>query len=95
MAAYLKDVENNTRDMTADTIIKEKMNRIETKDVGTQKFNICINRNTLKKKKIIKENIHHRWRISIVYLQPRQKHSLDSKVKINRWDVRRIKSIAL
>lgn len=50
MAAYLKDVENNTRDMTADTIIKEKMNRIETKDVGTQKFNICINRNTLKKK---------------------------------------------
>lgn len=51
MAAYLKDVENNTRDMTADTIIKEKMNRIETKDVGTQKFNICINRNTLKKKK--------------------------------------------
>lgn len=50
MAAYLKDVENNTRDMTADTIIKEKMNRIETKDVGTQKFNIC-NRNTLKKKK--------------------------------------------
>lgn len=56
MAAYLKDVENNTRDMTADTIIKEKMNRIETKDVGTQKFlfNICINRNTLKKKR--KEN---------------------------------------
>lgn len=34
MAAYLKDVENNTRDMTADTIIKEKMNRIETKDVA-------------------------------------------------------------
>lgn len=40
MAAYLKDVENNTRDMTADTIIKEKMNRIETKDVGTRKFSI-------------------------------------------------------
>lgn len=93
MAAYLKDVENNTRDMTADTIIKEKMNRIETKDVGTQKFNICINRNTLKKKN--KKKIHYRWRTSIAYLQPRQKHSLDSKVKINRWDVRRIKSIAL
>ncbi|KAK2576977.1 hypothetical protein KPH14_011941 [Odynerus spinipes] len=29
MAAYLKDVENNTRDMTADRIIKEKMNRRE------------------------------------------------------------------
>lgn len=57
MAAYLKDVENNTRDMTADTIIKEKMNRIETKDVGTQKFNICINRNTLKKKKIKRKYI--------------------------------------
>ena len=56
MAAYLKDVENNTRDMTADTIIKEKMNRIETKDVGTQKFNIC-NRNTLKKKKIKRKYI--------------------------------------
>ncbi|XP_050574449.1 WW domain-binding protein 4 [Bombus affinis] len=33
MAAYLKDVENNTRDMTADRIIKEKFNRLETKDV--------------------------------------------------------------
>ncbi|KAL6268736.1 hypothetical protein P5V15_001863 [Pogonomyrmex californicus] len=30
MAAYLKDVENNTRDMTAQRIIKEKLNRIET-----------------------------------------------------------------
>ncbi|XP_011865040.1 PREDICTED: WW domain-binding protein 4 isoform X2 [Vollenhovia emeryi] len=32
MAAYLKDVENNTRDMTAEKIIKEKLNRIETKE---------------------------------------------------------------
>ncbi|CAL7934715.1 unnamed protein product [Xylocopa violacea] len=32
MAAYLKDVENNTRDMTADRIIKNKINRLETKD---------------------------------------------------------------
>ncbi|XP_066598152.1 WW domain-binding protein 4 isoform X2 [Prorops nasuta] len=30
MAAYLKDVENNTRDMTADTIIKEKYNNPES-----------------------------------------------------------------
>ncbi|XP_015171824.1 PREDICTED: WW domain-binding protein 4 isoform X2 [Polistes dominula] len=30
MAAYLKDVENNTRDMTADRIIKEKLNRTES-----------------------------------------------------------------
>lgn len=29
MVAYLKDVENNTRDMTADRIIKEKMNRTD------------------------------------------------------------------
>ncbi|KAI4500603.1 hypothetical protein M0802_004195 [Mischocyttarus mexicanus] len=29
MAAYLKDVENNTRDMTADRLIKEKLNRSE------------------------------------------------------------------
>ncbi|KAK9305056.1 hypothetical protein QLX08_003753 [Tetragonisca angustula] len=34
MAAYLKDVENNTKDMTAERIIKEKLNRIETKDVS-------------------------------------------------------------
>lgn len=42
MAAYLKDVENNTRDMTAQSIIKEKLNRIETKEVSTPqivKFN--------------------------------------------------------
>ncbi|XP_018356388.1 PREDICTED: WW domain-binding protein 4 isoform X3 [Trachymyrmex septentrionalis] len=32
MAAYLKDVENNTRDMTAEKIIKEKLDRIETKE---------------------------------------------------------------
>lgn len=32
MAAYLKDVENNTRDMTAERMIKEKLNRIETKE---------------------------------------------------------------
>ncbi|XP_071565087.1 uncharacterized protein [Temnothorax nylanderi] len=32
MAAYLKDVENNTRDMTAEKIIKEKLNRVETKE---------------------------------------------------------------
>lgn len=29
MVAYLKDVENNTRDMTAERIIKEKMNRTD------------------------------------------------------------------
>lgn len=34
MAAYLKDIENNTRDMTADRIIKEKLNRIEAKDIS-------------------------------------------------------------
>lgn len=33
MAAYLKDVENNTRDMTAERIIKEKLNRVETNEV--------------------------------------------------------------
>lgn len=33
MAAYLKDVENNTRDITAERIIKEKWDRIETKEV--------------------------------------------------------------
>ncbi|KZC09072.1 WW domain-binding protein 4 [Dufourea novaeangliae] len=33
MAAYLKDVENNTRDMTADRIIEEKRTRGTTKDV--------------------------------------------------------------
>ncbi|XP_076296204.1 uncharacterized protein LOC143216744 [Lasioglossum baleicum] len=32
MAAYLKDVENNTRDMTADRIIEEKRNRGDTRD---------------------------------------------------------------
>ncbi|XP_054003518.1 WW domain-binding protein 4 isoform X2 [Hylaeus anthracinus] len=32
MAAYLKDVENNTRDMTADRIIEEKKNRVEKKE---------------------------------------------------------------
>nr|XP_031845376.1 WW domain-binding protein 4 isoform X1 [Nomia melanderi] len=35
MAAYLKDVENNTRDMTADRIIEEKRNRIEMKDTSS------------------------------------------------------------
>lgn len=34
MAAYMKDVENNTRDMTAEKIIKEKLGRIETKEVN-------------------------------------------------------------
>ncbi|XP_029035966.1 WW domain-binding protein 4 isoform X1 [Osmia bicornis bicornis] len=34
MAAYLKDVENNTRDMTADRIIKEKMNKTDKKDAA-------------------------------------------------------------
>ncbi|XP_012062904.1 PREDICTED: WW domain-binding protein 4 [Atta cephalotes] len=34
MAAYLKDVENNTRDMTAQRIIKEKLDRIETKEMS-------------------------------------------------------------
>lgn len=38
MAAYLKDVENNTRDMTAQKIIKEKENKIETKETP-QNFN--------------------------------------------------------
>ncbi|XP_070520265.1 WW domain-binding protein 4 isoform X2 [Cardiocondyla obscurior] len=33
MAAYLRDVENNTRDMTAERIIKEKLNRVETKEI--------------------------------------------------------------
>lgn len=33
MAAYMKDVENNTRDMTAERIIKDKLNRVETKEV--------------------------------------------------------------
>jgi len=37
MAAYLKDVENNTRDMTAQRIIKEKLNRVETKEVSISK----------------------------------------------------------
>ncbi|XP_076175148.1 uncharacterized protein LOC143150608 isoform X2 [Ptiloglossa arizonensis] len=36
MAAYLKDVENNTRDMTADRIIEEKLNRVETKPTSIQ-----------------------------------------------------------
>lgn len=46
MAAYLKDVENNTRDMTAERIIKDKLNRVETKEVREHtlkqsiKFNI-------------------------------------------------------
>ncbi|CAK9821143.1 WW domain-binding protein 4 [Anthophora plagiata] len=34
MAAYLKDVENNMRDMTADRLIKEKFNRTDTKDAS-------------------------------------------------------------
>lgn len=34
MAAYLKDVENNTRDMTAQNIIKEKLNKVETEEVS-------------------------------------------------------------
>ncbi|XP_014482814.1 PREDICTED: WW domain-binding protein 4 isoform X2 [Dinoponera quadriceps] len=37
MAAYLKDVENNTRDMTAERIIKEKLNKVETKEGTPQK----------------------------------------------------------
>lgn len=40
MAAYLKDVENNTRDMTAERIIKEKLNRVETKEVSILKINL-------------------------------------------------------
>ncbi|XP_076766089.1 uncharacterized protein LOC143432964 isoform X2 [Xylocopa sonorina] len=35
MAAYLKDVENNTRDMTAERIIKNKITRLETKDLNS------------------------------------------------------------
>ncbi|CAL1688998.1 unnamed protein product [Lasius platythorax] len=38
MAAYLKDVESNTRDMTAQNIIKEKLNKNETKETP-QNFN--------------------------------------------------------
>lgn len=38
MAAYLKDVENNTRDMTAQNIIKEKLNKIETREVCSYIF---------------------------------------------------------
>lgn len=38
MAAYLKDVENNTRDMTAEKIIKDKLNKFETKETP-QNFN--------------------------------------------------------
>lgn len=40
MAAYLKDVENNTRDMTAQSIIKEKLNRRDTKEVSTLQTNL-------------------------------------------------------
>lgn len=40
MAAYLKDVENNTRDMTAERIIKEKLNRVETNEVSILKINL-------------------------------------------------------
>lgn len=40
MAAYLKDVENNTRDMTAQSIIKEKLNRKETKEVSTPQIKL-------------------------------------------------------
>lgn len=40
MAAYLKDVENNTRDMTAQSIIKEKLNKTETKEVCLYFFNV-------------------------------------------------------
>lgn len=36
MAAYLKDVENNTRDMTANRMVKEKLNKLEaTKEMAT------------------------------------------------------------
>ncbi|XP_050450584.1 WW domain-binding protein 4 [Cataglyphis hispanica] len=38
MAAYMKDVENNTRDMTVQNIIKEKVNKIETRETP-QNFN--------------------------------------------------------
>lgn len=40
MAAYLKDVENNTRDMTAERIIKEKLNKVDTKEVSIFKTNL-------------------------------------------------------
>lgn len=40
MAAYLKDVENNTRDMTAQSIIKEKLNRRDTREVSTLQTNL-------------------------------------------------------
>lgn len=40
MAAYMKDVENNTRDMTAQKIIKEKVNKIETREVCLYFFNV-------------------------------------------------------
>lgn len=38
MAAYLKDVESNTRDMTAENIIKEKFNRRETGEVSVSRL---------------------------------------------------------
>lgn len=34
MAAYLRDIENNTQDMTAQKIIKEKQSKMESRDVS-------------------------------------------------------------
>jgi len=58
MAAYLRDVENNTRDMTAQNIIKEKLNRVETEEVSVSRLFVklklisysvyCTNMNNLK-----------------------------------------------
>lgn len=46
MAAYLKDVENNTRDLTANRMVKEKLNKLEaTREMATvntkiQRYNL-------------------------------------------------------
>lgn len=64
MAAYLKDVENNTRDMTAQSIIKEKLNRRETKEVSTPQTNLL--NLTLNFRHYVKENL-------IIFLKVAQK----------------------
>nr|XP_033327114.1 WW domain-binding protein 4 isoform X2 [Megalopta genalis] len=50
MAAYLKDVENNTRDMTADRIIEEKRNRSD----------VSISNNSATTMKLLDRSMHSR-----------------------------------
>lgn len=50
MAAYLKDVENNTRDLTADKIIQEKANKRDKKDANSDHASTA-NRDTTPKDK--------------------------------------------